>query len=264
MPRSARKQSDWGMYHAMLRGINRQRIFEDDEDRRLFLNILADTKEKTGFRLFAWCLMPNHVHLLLQEGKEPIGQIFRLIGTKYVYWYNRRHGRTGHLFQDRFRSETVEDDAGFVTVIRYIHMNPVKAGLSDTPEEYPWCSYRDYFDPNGLTDPSMILGMMDRDTFYRFHAENAPDRCMDMDEKDRTRLPDEKVLEILRDEFGCSDGAELALLPEAKRAAALGRLLKDGGSIRQVSRLTGASVGIVRKYTQHREPSPVFENEAEE
>lgn len=248
MPRSARKQSDWGMYHAMLRGINRQRIFEDDDDRRLFLRILEETKEKTGFRLFAWCLMPNHVHLLLQEGEEPIGQIFRRIGTKYVYWYNRRHGRTGHLFQDRFRSETVEDDAGFITVIRYIHLNPVKARLADAPEEYPWCSYREYFDPKSLTDPSMVLGMMDREAFYRFHTEGASDRCMDMDEQDKTRLPDEKVLEILREQFGCAGASEFALLPEGKRAIALRRLLKEGGSIRQVSRLTGAGIGVVRKY----------------
>ena len=248
MPRSARKQSDWGMYHAMVRGINRQRIFEDDEDRRLFLRILAETKEKTGFRLFAWCLMPNHVHLLLQEGEEPIGQIFKRLGTKYVYWYNRRHGRTGHLFQDRFRSETVEDDAGFIAVIRYIHMNPVKAGLAETPGEYPWCSYRDYFELTSLTDPSMILGMMDREAFYAFHSENGPDLGMDLDERDKMRLPDEKVAEILREQFGCSGPSDFALLPEGKRAIALRRLLKAGGSIRQLSRLTGESVGIVRKY----------------
>ncbi len=264
MPRSARKQSDWGMYHAMLRGINRQRIFEDDEDRRLFLSILSDTKEKTGFKLYAWCLMPNHVHLLMQEGEEPIGQIFKRIGTKYVYWYNRRHGRTGHLFQDRFKSETVEDDAGFINVIRYIHMNPVKAGLADTPEEYPWCSYREYFEPKSLTDASMILGMMDREAFRHFHAENAPDRFMDVDERDNMRLPDEKVAQILREQFACTNPSDFALLPEGKRAIVLRRLLKAGGSIRQVSRLTGAGIGIVRKYAHHREPSPVMMGKAEE
>ena len=136
MARTARAVGDSGIYHVMLRGINRQRIFEDDEDREKFLEILKKSKEKDGFDLLAWCLMPNHVHLLIKENEVKLGTIFRRIGASYVYWYNGKYERTGHLFQDRFKSEPVEDDAVSLTVIRYIHRDPVKAGLCERPEEY--------------------------------------------------------------------------------------------------------------------------------
>ena len=101
MARTARATGDSGIYHVMLRGINRQRIFEDDEDRDRFLEILKKSKEKDGFDLIAWCLMPNHVHLMIHENEVKLGTIFRRIGASYVYWFNGKYERTGHLFQDR-------------------------------------------------------------------------------------------------------------------------------------------------------------------
>ena len=159
MARTARTVGDSGIYHVMLRGINRQRIFEDDEDRDRFLEILKKSREKDGFDLIAWCLMPNHVHLLIKENEVKLGTIFRRIGASYVYWYNGKYERTGHLFQDRYKSEPVEDDAFFLTVIRYIHRNPVKAGLCERPEEYEYSSLKKYFEEDGLHDSGMVREM---------------------------------------------------------------------------------------------------------
>ena len=145
MPRQARKKSQTGIYHIMLRGINGHQIFVDSEDYEKFLEILKDCKAISEFEIFAYCLMSNHIHLLLKEVKEPIEQIMKRIATRFVYWYNIKYQRAGHLFQDRFKSEPVENDEYFLTVIRYIHQNPVKAGICKKPQDYNYSSYNEFF-----------------------------------------------------------------------------------------------------------------------
>ena len=102
MPRRARKQSETGIYHVMLRGIDRQLIFEDSEDYIWFLDIVEECREVCNFQLYAYCLMGNHVHLLLKVQDEGLETIFKRIGGRYVYYYNVKYQRVGHLFQDRF------------------------------------------------------------------------------------------------------------------------------------------------------------------
>ena len=114
MPRSARKKSSSGIYHVILRGINKQRIFEDDEDNLYFLEKLKTYKDISGYELYAYCLMSNHLHLLIKEGGDSLSIAFRRIGASFVYWYNRKYSRSGHLFQDRFKSEPVETDEYFL------------------------------------------------------------------------------------------------------------------------------------------------------
>lgn len=118
MPRQQRKKSSSGIYHVMLRGINQQQIFHDDEDNKKFIKVLADCKAVSEFEIFAYCLMRNHVHILIKEGKEPLDLIFKRIGGRYVYWYNTKYNRVGHLFQDRYKSEPVETDEYFLMVLR--------------------------------------------------------------------------------------------------------------------------------------------------
>ena len=102
----------------MLRGINHQLIFEEDEDMQRFIDTLKRYKDECGYSLYAYCLMGNHIHILLKEENEEISSILKRIAGSYVYWYNWKYGRSGHLFQDRFKSEPVEDDAYFLTVLR--------------------------------------------------------------------------------------------------------------------------------------------------
>ena len=231
----------------MLRGINRQRIFEDDEDREKFLEILKKAREKDGFDLIAWCLMPNHVHLLIHENAVKLETIFRRIGSTYVYWYNGKYERTGHLFQDRFKSEPVEDDAYFLTVIRYIHQNPVKAGLCEKPEAYAYSSLKNYFEKDGLHDSQMVLEMMDAEEFKAWNAQAVDESCMDMSDRPRKQLTDKRAWELIRRSSGCESTAEFQMMERGKRDAALGKALKGGVSIRQASRLTGISIGVIRK-----------------
>ena len=113
----------------MLRGINQQVIFEDNEDYVKFIEVLCKYKAVSGYKVFAYCLMTNHIHILLKEENEPIELIIKRVGGSYAYWYNWKYYRKGHLFQDRYRSEPVENDSYFLTVLRYIHQNPVKANI---------------------------------------------------------------------------------------------------------------------------------------
>ena len=136
MARQIRKKSGTGIYHVMLRGINRQDIFEDDEDYLQMTSILRGQSERydeKGLRLppfctfYAYCLMSNHLHLLIQEREDNISDIVKRIGVTYAHYFNKKYERNGHLFQDRFRSEPVDDIGYFITLLRYIHQNPLKA-----------------------------------------------------------------------------------------------------------------------------------------
>ncbi len=102
----------------MVRGINQQNIFVEDNDYLKYIDTLREYKKEITFELYAYCLMGNHLHLLIKEGNEEIGNTMRRIGVSYAYWYNRQYDRSGHLFQGRFKSEPVEDDTYFLTVLR--------------------------------------------------------------------------------------------------------------------------------------------------
>ena len=130
MPRHARRRSSSGIYHVILRGANRQEIFHKEEDRIRFLDTLNRYRIKNGVRVLAWCLMDNHVHLLLREQDNNLSDLMKRLGISYASYYNWTYGTNGHLFQDRFKSEVVESYGYLARVVRYIHMNPVKAGLS--------------------------------------------------------------------------------------------------------------------------------------
>ena len=129
MSRRARQRSGTDIYHVILRGINRQQIFYDEEDYDYFIRLLNRFQKVSQYEVYAYCLMGNHIHLLIKVHQESLGTIFQRIGASFVYWYNLKYQRVGHLFQDRFKSEPVENERYFLTVMRYIFRNPVKAGI---------------------------------------------------------------------------------------------------------------------------------------
>ena len=248
MPRQARRKSESGIYHIMLRGINQQQIFEYSEDCEKFLQILKDCKAVSEYKLFAYCLMGNHVHLLVQEDKEPIEQVMKRLATRFVYWYNIKYQRVGHLFQDRFKSEPVEDDAYFMTVIRYIHQNPVKAGLCKNLSDYEYSSYNEFFKTSDLIDKEFVFGIIPVDLFTQFNSEFANDKCLEIEDKHVVRVTDEQAQKIIYKYSKCKSVVEFQNLNMKQRDRCLIKFRENGLSIRQISRLTGVSFGIVRKF----------------
>lgn len=248
MPRRARIHAESGIYHVMLRGINSQQIFEDEEDNIKFLNCLRKYKSECGFKLFAYCLMGNHVHLLMQEGAESLSQVFRRLGTGFVYWYNIKYQRTGHLFQDRFKSETVEDTRYFCTVVNYIHQNPVKAGICHRPEEYPYSSIHEFLGCPDLVDLDYLEQFVTIETVLDMQDENTTAECLEMtDPPSRRYITDQKAKQLIMETIGNDSVSAIQALTIIERDNCLRCLKRFGLSLRQISRLTGVSYYIVQK-----------------
>ena len=242
-----RKKSHSGIYHVMLRGNNKQIIFEDDEDYRKYLRVLQEYKETCEFEVLAYCLMSNHIHILMRPGEVSLAIVFQKIGAKYVRWYNTKYERVGHLFQDRYRSEPVDGERHVLKVVRYIHMNPVKAGICSKPEDYKYSSFRRYFSGNPLVDSGRISFLMDEKEFADFHNESNEDEFMDIDTIGRRSISDKKALDIMYEISGCCTIAEFQTLAKEQRNSAIKEMRKAGVSIRQASRLTGVSRRIVER-----------------
>lgn len=241
MSRKPRVKSETDIYHVMMRGNNRQTVFFAANDYQKFLSIMTECKIIDAYTLYAYCLMPNHIHLLIRTFDPPLGDVMRRIESRFVTWYNARHERVGHLFQERFKSEPVQDDAYFCTVLRYIHLNPVKANLCRTPEQYPYSSYRNYFEPTGLIDSAYFENYFGVEEFYRFHQAECNEECMDMDNELNKYVADETAKERILAVTGCSILSDFIDLPAEKQKMHIQELLHQRVSLRQISRLTGLS-----------------------
>ncbi|MBE6931924.1 MAG: transposase [Ruminococcaceae bacterium] len=246
MSRNARVRSESGIYHVMLRGNNRQQIFLTPQDNQKFLQVLKECKALSGFRLLAYCLMGNHVHLLIKEGNEELGQIFKRIGSRFVYWYNAKYQRVGHLFQDRFKCEAVENQRYLFTVIRYIHQNPLKAGLCTCLEDYPYSSYQEYLRGQYLVDMDYVTQYISREAILTYSKEAMTEECLDMAATASTRMTDEEAIEIIRNVSGCRNVGDFQKFPQGQRDFYLFKLKNCGISARQISRLTGVSYYTVQ------------------
>lgn len=249
MPRTARGKSETGIYHVMLRGINRQVVLEGDEEKAKFLHTLKIFKEASKYKVYAYCLMDNHVHLLVEETTEPIGHSIKRICSSYVYWYNRRYERIGHLFQERFKSEIVDTDRYFLTVLRYIHQNPIHSGITDEIMNYRWSSYHEYFINTELIDKDFAFGLFSNDRsaaidqFKKFMNESNIDNCLDYDE--RKRLLDSDITMYLL-QLGVNNPGILHQMEKCQRDELIRTIkLIDGVTVRQISRVTGISKSVI-------------------
>lgn len=163
MPRIARIKGEFSTYHVIMRGNERKNIFILDDDKARFLDTLKRMRDKYNYKLEAFCLMDNHVHLLINDNGNDISKILKSINVSYAYYFNHVYKRTGHLFQDRFKSELVDNDNYLLIVSAYIHNNPVKAGMVNSPDKYKWSSYNFYIgakeDKENLVETNRILGL---------------------------------------------------------------------------------------------------------
>jgi putative transposase len=145
MPRQARLDVPGALHHIMVRGLDKTNIFRDDEDRVRFLERLGLTVSDGKCTVYAWVLMDNHVHILFKSGKQGISAVMRKLLTWYAQYFNRKHRRTGHLFENRYKSILCDEDNYFLALIRYIHLNPIRANIVTTLEQldsYPWSGHR--------------------------------------------------------------------------------------------------------------------------
>lgn len=246
MPRTPRKKSESGIYHIVIRGVNKQQIFYDSYDFEKFFAILSECKSISGFEIYSYCLMSNHVHILIKENTEPIGTVMKRICTRYAMWFNKKHNRTGHLFQDRFHSEPVDNDIYFLAVFNYIHNNPVKAGICESSAAYPYSSAGIY--ENKKTD-----GLIDIDFVYELCSINQKnnsniEEIVCFQEFEEKQLNDKRAMEIICVLTKENEPCNLSSWTKEELKTIIPTLRKEGLSIRQLSRLTGVPIGLIRRF----------------
>jgi len=158
MARPPRIEFPGAFYHVLERGNQRQEIFLDDKDRGAFLERVQRYKKDTGFILYAYVLMPNHVHLLIETANVPLSKIMQLINLTYTQYFNRKYNEVGHVFQGRYKALLCDRDEYLLSLVRYIHLNPVRAGLVNKPSQYKWSSHSEYLGGGkGIVDTEMVL-----------------------------------------------------------------------------------------------------------
>ena len=236
MPRVARVVSETGYYHVVINGNGKWILFEDDLDRRTFLDFLKSRTERWGVNVIAWCLMDTHVHLLFADFDGMLSKVMQSLMTIYAKYFNQRTGRTGHLFEDRYWSKCIESDGQLLEAVRYIHSNPSNAGICASAD-YKWSSYDEYCYGQSVCDTGMILEMLNGPSgFIKFCA---------MREKSLYnpfmghKIPQLHEMTVARAALSGEDPGKIGALDAINRNQAIRAMSGAGLSGRQIARLTG-------------------------
>lgn len=222
-------------------------------DRRKFINLLQETKEKFEYEIFSYCLMTNHIHLLIKDsGGEKLSHIFNSLAISYSGYYNKKYERTGHLFENRYKSKTVEDDGYILRLVRYIHQNPEKGGICST-ESYRWSSYKEYLFKNTLVDTKYVFSVLN-ENFEQAKKEFIEYNKLEYSYKDyadyeiATKLSVEEAEEVIRKVLKIEDIQQIKIYNKEIRDELLRKSKEIKGiSIKQLSRITGISTYIIDK-----------------
>ena len=206
-----------------------------------FIRILKKYKEVCEFKLYAYCLMDNHVHLLMEQTTTELETIMKRIEVKFVKWYNRKYKRIGYLFQDRYKSEPINDEGYFRTVFRYIHQNPLHAGLETVIGTYRWSSYYDYaISQSSFVDIDKAINLFQsNEKCIEYLQYISDEKCMEYNSL--SRLSDTEALKIIHEKTSCKSASDFQHLDRTLRNQYLQKLHYIGIPIRQLSRLTGIS-----------------------
>jgi REP element-mobilizing transposase RayT len=253
MPRKPRVLSSTGIYHIILRSVNQHIIFEEASDYQKFLSILSDCKKKYDNDIYAYCLMDNHIHLLLQLTDDTLSSFFQSLGTLFARWYNNKYSRSGHLFQDRFYSSVIETERAFLSALSYIHNNPVKANMCRYASEYPWSSIGAFYGAkNPLINVSYAYNIAgSKDYLLHLFAKDTDlqdDPLFKNDHRQTNHyLTDEKALDIFKSMTHLSSASDAATLEKSKRNAYIQALREKGLTVKQIARIMDISTSTVKR-----------------
>lgn len=255
MPRIARQKSSTKVYHVILRGNAKQDIFLDEQDYGKFIKEICIIKEKYQCEVYVYCLMTNHVHLILYDKMENLSKALQSLTISYSSYWNKKNERVGHLFQNRFLSKTVETQEYLKNLCRYIHQNPSKAGIARM-EEYLWSSYQEYSKKNKIIDEKQILLLFGEDrnvaihNFIEFHKinEKQDDIKEQIEYEMIGKLSDEQAKQYIEKILGLKNLQQISQYSIVKRSQYL-KKLKDvkGLAKAQIARLTGLSEKMVKR-----------------
>jgi len=247
MPRQPRALSNSGLYHIVFRGINHENIFESAADYDYIHKTIQAVKDELGFELYAYCYMNNHVHLLIKEKKMgAISLIMQKILTRYVMHYNIKYERSGSLIGNRYKSKPVETESYLLSLIAYIHRNPLESGMVYGIGDYKYSSYNAYMGKrDGIVDTEFLLGLIDKEQYLQAHIkeqEEFVDYGFGTNRKKRTEAD---VRRTIIDCIGGREPHQLKMLNNGERDSILKQLRNMGLSIREIERATGISRGVI-------------------
>lgn len=243
--RKKRLYSDIGFYHTVIRGVNKQIIFFEAADKEYFLFLLKKFAKKYCMKVHAYCLMDNHVHLLLQDSNKNLSPFMQLLASVYARYFNRKYDRIGHLYQDRFASEIISNNSYLVVVFRYIIQNPKKAGLCQT-NNFKWNSYNSYRKNKTFIETSLLKNIFGNiNKLYKYLNDDNDDECLDISlrpsEKELYYI--EKIKKLLKSHTPVINMEQSKTVIKQKI-----KILREAGlSIRVISRTTGISIGIIQR-----------------
>jgi len=252
MPRKPRIHYEGALYHVMIRGNNRSKVFETKENKVEYIRIIKKYKEKYEFKLYAYCIMDNHAHLLIEVGKIPLSKIMQVIQQVYTQRYNRIYKRTGHVFEQRYKAILCDKESYLLSLIRYIHLNPVKANMEEGLE-YSWSSHKEYLKRKSeLIDRDFPLSIFSENKLKRIklylefmtdvkNEEIEDYELLDEEIASQTALKDdEKKLKISIDDI---IDITLRMLDLSKE------VLKSNKRTKQVSIARRVIILLLKKYT---------------
>lgn len=240
MPRCPRERAESGIYHVVARGNGRQVLFETDSDRFALIKLLDAKRREFGIDILAWCLMSNHIHLLIRDDDCDLSKFMRSVMTSYAMRFNNKNGHVGHVFQNRFQSKPIENDDYLLNAVLYIHANPEEAGICQA-SDYEWSSCREYLgrsDAIHLADAACVLGLVGGvDAFEKLSRSG--ERRGDYRFEQRKRIPDEIAISLASAVLDGISLSDLKALSSERKGAYLKRLIGLGLNPNQLERLTG-------------------------
>lgn len=245
MPREARLYTNSEVYHIIMRGNNKQNLFYTKKDRYFFINRLKKYAAELKIEIYAYCLMSNHVHILIGKANSGLSKYVQKIANSYVYYFNKKYDRCGHLFQGRFKSEPIDSKEYFKTVFRYILKNPEKAGLSKF-DTYKWSSYKNYIknDCKSQISLDLIVDIFGNLKYLKnYLSENTHDLCMEYENK--FRINDIQATKIIKKIFDVSNLSLINQLSLNEQIKKVKKLKMYGLPCNQIIRITGISRAII-------------------
>lgn len=244
MPRYARVESETKHYHVITRGINKDKIFSGESDKKKLMKFLRLKLDDTAIDCISYCIMDNHLHLALRGEIEDLRSFMKRVNISYAMYYNRKHNRIGPVFQDRFKSENILSESHLMGVLRYIHNNPVVASMVNTPEEYKWSSMKEYITKDsfligGKTKETILGAFNSKDSFMEFHRKTDEGEYLEIREEEE-KNQDRRIRNIIESFFKENGMVEKGQLKDLDNLIIL--LLESGLSYRKVAKLAGTSV----------------------
>jgi len=254
MPRVPRNYSQTKVYHIILKGIDNQKIFFSNQDRKFFLKQLSITKNEFYYQIFAYCLMDNHVHIIIRVEDEFLSKSMQSLSIRYAHYFNSKYKRVGPLFQSRFKSKNIEDERYFLEVCRYVHRNPENSRISKT-EDYEWSSYKEYVGKTRIITRNTLMSFFNtkKEEFIKYTTQ-----CNEKDMNDFTeyeiiqKLTDDQLFYIIKEEFDIPSDCNIYSYFKSKDNKEIGEVISkikkiNGTNKTQVSRVTGIYKGRIDK-----------------